>query len=85
MFKFIYDYVHKLDKATRDALIADASTDEYSAEIKELITAFCAEFKLDKYNKGIHSIVKRNLQNVKTKKPTRKAKKITSFNTLAGE
>lgn len=84
MFKFICEYVYKLDSTVQVAIIADASADENSTEIKALIDAFCAEFKLDKYNKGIHSIVKRNLADVKLKQIKPQSKKITSFNVLAG-
>lgn len=83
MFKFICEYVYNLDVTAQKQIIADAGADENSTEINALISAFCAEFKLDKYNKGIHSIVKRNLANVELEKNKLQSKKITSFNTLA--
>lgn len=84
MFGLIERLMAEMEHSTQLLIKKSALDNENSAEITALINAVCAEFKLDKYNKGIHRIVKRNVANVKLKKPKRETRRVTSFNVLAG-
>lgn len=61
MNKLICEYLSKFDAQTKSKILLDAQNAENSAEITSLIAALCAELRLNKYDKGIHQIIKNEI------------------------
>lgn len=59
---------------------SNALEDTNNNEMTILIANVCEKMRLDKYNKGIHAIIKRNVINIDSQPPVKKSTKVKKTN-----